>query len=194
MAEADVKQLVTDLALGLEDTLRVDQQYDEVVEILEQFGWWTQLTLVSLTSETQEYTLPTNVINILAAFYDDQQLSQETRIALQAWSRTWEDEVGTPFAFVQEHVQDRNFQLYQKPTLNSKDFTFAFGAPFGEDYPEYSVAVVATERRATFSPWLWMVAALLICAREFRREGKNRDLAFSASCESVAAVLLEGLA
>lgn len=193
MSAVTVKQLVTDFEHGMGDATRIDQEYNEVVEALEKLNWWHQTTLVTMTKSTGQYSFPTDAIRLVTLFYDDRQLIEEPKLAVESESPTWQDQQGTPISYVLEDEPDRKFRLYPKPLLNSKDFIFALGAPFGQDFPEYAVAAVATKRRATFSVWFDMLAALLICAREFKREGRQRDPDFAVACDEVARLVIEYL-
>jgi len=192
---SDVQQLVTDLDHGLGDDTRIDQEFLEIIDILARKGWWTEATLVEMTPATSDYSKPSNALDIITAFYDDEELAEETKRSLEAYSGpAWRDAIGRPLSFIIEDLDNGTFRLFPTPSLDSKSFVFALGAPFGIGYPEYSAVVVTTIKQPiTFQIWLYMPAALLICGLEFSREGRNKSDEFSQSCQAVFELAMEFL-
>ena len=188
MNEATVTGLVTDLNLSLQDTSRVAQEFQEVVDALAREGRWVEASLMTLTAGTALYALPDNALVPFCAFYSDRQLNEEQAMDLDVLG-AWREQVGEPVAYVRNYLADRTFELYPKPDTTSKPLIPVFGEPLGRDYPDYSCVMLTTFRRTTFQPWLALLAALQISALEFRREGRQRDTQYSDACEAVAGLV-----
>lgn len=193
MSQDAVLELVEHLNHGLQSSTRAPQEFEEVVELLARSGIWVEAEIVPLAAGTSVYALPTNLLVLLQAFYDDRQLDL-ARISDFASVSAWREHQGTPLAYVQEDETDRTFRIYPKPILASHGFIPLYGAPLGLDYPEGSVVVLATARRTTLQPWLYMYVALQVSALEFTREGAQRDEAYAKACMTVASVVADLLA
>lgn len=188
MNEATVTGLVADLNFGLEDTTRVAQEFQEVIDQLGREGRWVEATLLPLTRNTALYALPADALVPVCAFYGDRQLNEEKAMDLDLLG-SWRAHIGEPVAYVRDYLADRTLELYPKPDVTSKAFIPIFGEPLGRDYPDYSCVIFTTFRRTVFQPWLAMLAALYISALEFRREGRQRDTQYSDACSAVAQLM-----
>lgn len=189
MAKADVLQLVSDLSNGLADATLAERYYREAVFDLGKQGWLTQATLVPATAGTGSYSFPAGAIELLALFYDDDQLDALYLRELE-WIRSdWRDAHGSPVGYVRQDENDKTFRLYPIPDTSSKDFIFLFGSPLGLDYPEYSLAVVHTETRDDLPAWLELPVTFRILELEFERESSHRDPVFAKLCGELSKLL-----
>lgn len=186
MAKADVTSFAQDLGQSLADSQTLDQYYDEAVDDLSKQAIVTEASLLEVTPGTRQYSLPTNGITLLEVFYDDRVLARASLQEMMAVDPYWRDAVGRPYVYVTEAEDDKTFSLYPTPNINSKDFAFLFGSPFGLDYPEYAVAVIHSNREDTAPKYLEGIIGLTILGHEFRRESDHRDTAFANAATQLA--------
>ena len=189
MSKADVLQLVQDLATNQADATAIDRFYVDVIKDLGQREWLVQASLVAVTAGTAEYEPPTGTVHILQVYYDNRALAYTDLLQIEALNPQWRDDRGTPVAFVVETKDGKKFDLFPKPTVNSKDFVFVFGEPLGLDFSEYAVMVVHTETREDLPLWLEMPVAFEILKREFSHESDHQDLEFAKVCGELSALM-----
>ena len=191
MSKATVLQRVGDLSFGLADQTACDRFYDECVLSLHQHGeWCTEASLVATTDGTATYTIPAAAGRVLAAFYDDQQLSLESAQGMERVLPAWRDEQGGVQALVVDGESDRTFRLWRTPEADSRDFSFIFGSPLGLDFPGYAVVIVHTDVRADQPAYLELPIAFFVLEREFLRESDHRDPDFAQACREMGEQLL----
>lgn len=136
-----------------------------------------------------QYKIPDDVVVILEMFYDSSVLPQSTINSLNALNQEWRDIIGRPMAHVVEEETTKLFRLYPKPDLNSEDFIFLFGEPFGRDFPEYAVGIIHTEIRANNPDWLDYIIGLKVIAKEHQKNSDIVDPQFASLCDELADLL-----
>lgn len=186
----DILGLATRFSGLAPDAVLLDHDYDDVLLNLDPTEFLVEVRLLEHDAATNTFAVPDTAIRILAAWYDDHQLSPETMTSLEAVSARWRDTVGTPAAYVTETEGDRFFRLYPSPDAASKPFSFIHGLPFGQDFPRYAAAVAVTETRTQVADWLDLPIALAMLAKHFTREERYRDPLFATTVRRVADRLL----
>ena len=169
MSKTNTVSFVDSMSLDQNDASSTDTFYDDTIKDLAQANLFTNVRLIATTKGTSQYTIPDDVVVILEMFYDSSVLPQSTINSLNALNQEWRDLVGRPMAHVVEEETTKLFRLYPEPDLDSKDFIFLFGEPFGRDFPEYAVGVVHTEIRDNNPDWLDYIIALLVTAKEHQK-------------------------
>ncbi len=190
MSKAATLQLTQDLSKGLADATMCDRYYRDIVLELGREDILTQASLIPVNAETGEYTLPTQAVEMIDLFYDDHPLMEAKLREVESRDPQWRSRLGPPIVYITQHETIRTFSLYPTPEMNSKDFIFLFGSPFGRDYPAYALAMIHTENREDIPEWLELPVAFDILSREFARESNHRDTLFSKTCKSMADFLL----
>jgi hypothetical protein len=189
--KTEVLDWVSEFTRGRADAAAIDKAYDDTLVRLGVGEWLVNVELLEVTAGTSQYTLPTTAARPVAFWYDDTELSAETRADLEAGvGASWRDHKGSPESVVFEDENDRTFRLYPAPDIVSKPFSFITGLPMGTDFPSYAVAVMFTERPLALPEWLKLPLGLLVTAREFSRESRHRDPAFAEACQETAERLL----
>lgn len=189
--KARVLQLVDDLSLGLAASDMADFYYDQVIYDFGLAELFTTSTLVTASDGTASYTIPTTAIRRLQVFWDTQELDMLTlEEAESVFGMAWRDMVGPPEAYVVEREADRTLRLVPQPDVSSKDFSFAFGLPFGLDFPEYSIVMTHTEFQEDVSVLFDLPIAFFIMTKEFLRESDHQDEPFARACQTIGTVLM----
>jgi len=163
--------------------------YDDIVRELGARPVFTRATLRAVSANSGTVTLPAEAIEVFYVFYDDRLLPPATLRQLEAVDPQWRDRRGTPQAYTMEQEDDRTLRLFPVPDISSKAQSFAFGEPFGRDFPEAGVTLVHTEDRE-LPDYLDLPAALEILAREMARESDHRDLEFAGLARQLADVTM----
>lgn len=189
MSKVTTLQRVQDLCVAQADAPSIDCFYDDVVFDLGRRPWLTQASLVATTANTAVYTPPTTLVRMIEVFYDDRVLRETSHRNLEAINAQWRDQRGTPAVYTLEKEDSFDFRVYPTPEINSKDFIFLFGAPFGLDFPVYAVAIVHTETRVDLPAWLELPVTFEVLHREFSRESDHQDMAFASACKELADLL-----
>lgn len=183
MAQADVLRWVqsfawgwtTDLPPGLADQATAQDQYPEVVIALAQDPqcWTTNFTLTASPLDAEIHPLPDDCVRLLALFYDREQLSWETRMAMDALDPAWRDRRHHPQAYITDEIQDREIRLWPPGDHDCEDLGWLY------------------TRTATDLPFYYdLPLAFRVLAREFSRESAHRDLDFAKECDGLATRLL----
>lgn len=195
MSKADVLALCQSLSTNQADAIAIEKYYDDVVTDLGRDEWLVAASLVATVAGTNQYTPPSNTVELLHVFYDNRVLYKETHRALEGINPQWRDERGTvPTSYVIEDETNEQFRVHPTPTVSSKDFSFVLGEPMGRDFPEYAVCAIHTETRDDLPAFLEMPVALLVLHREFSRESDHKDLKFADTCKVIADMLLRMVA
>jgi hypothetical protein len=109
---------------------------------------------------------------------------------LEAYDDDWRTLSGNPWAYTTDEPTARSFDLVPTPDVDSSDFSFPNGAPFGEDFPTNAGTIIYSERRTTDLPeWIGVYIAFKILEREFARPSAHQDLKFSGTCAEFAEIL-----
>jgi hypothetical protein len=171
--------------LTADDALETSRLFDEVILALGQdsHAWLVQIGTTDTGTDDDNYTLPANVIRLLAVFSDDRQLMREQDYCLPA---EWRDQLGQPLAYTVEGKSDRILRFFPRPdrVATGKPFEDLHGAP----------TIIYTEQRTTGIPaQLHLPIALLTLSREFERETAHRDQDFSGICAALGANMLRML-
>ena len=192
MSRATVLQRVQDLSLSQADATAIDRYYDDVIYDLGRRPWLTEASLIAVTAGTAVYSPDVSVLRIVNIFYDDRTLYESNNRELEAtFGSSWQDRRGTPVAYTFEDENALDFRLVPKPELNSKDFSFVFGSPMGLDFPEYSVAIIHTEKVEDLPTWLELPVAFEILFREFSRQSDHQDPTFAVTCKQIAELMFQ---
>lgn len=199
MNSATVLELVDNLNRSMETTTRGTDIFNECTEGFAKTGVWTSIVSDTTTAFSPIYGFSSGVagggtpypfaVELLQLFYDDKQLSLEDEQNLDLLG-DWRDHTGDPEAYVIHRENDKLYRLYPVPTASSADNIDTSGETFGRDFSIRARLSIFKIVRTDFQTWLAMFFALWISARDFEREGKNRDLAYAQACDLVAGMVL----
>ena len=190
MSKSNVVSIVNFLSLSGNDANSTDQYYDDTIKDFSQMKPFTNITLVSLTAETSQYTLPDDVVNVEEMFYDSTIIQRTDTKTLNTLNHEWRDQTGPPVAYITEEETSKQFRLYPNPDTTSKDFIFLFGEPFGRDFPEYSVGIAHTEIRDDNPDWMDFLLALKVTSKEHQRDSDIMDPNFAKLTNELADLLI----
>ena len=172
--KTEILALVQMLCWNLADATEIDRFFGEAeVELAKDPRLWQLSHLVS-TQNTPEY-LVSSALNVTAVFYGGRELLEASRAELDATTRQWREEFGTPIVYTKDAIDDHKFRLY----------------PQRDSTPASATDFFATNVTTTNIPdILSLPLALFILAREFSRESNHRDLIFATECNKMANELL----
>lgn len=191
MSKADIIQLVADISLAQADTIMAERYFDDIVNGLGEREVIVGAHLIPVIADTAVYELPDDTIDLLGVFYGDMFLNEAPIQEVESFAGlSWRSRRGTPIAYVVEQESSRDFRLFPTPDQPSSDIDFAFGSPFGHDYPEGVIAALCSEKRDELPEWLELPIAFEILAREYARESDHQNKAFSEVCRITSAVFL----
>lgn len=189
MTKASVLQWVDDLGRGRANLDVAELYYHDVAYELARLNQTVNVALISSEANTTSYAFPLDALDLIAVFYDDTELHMATARDMEAHSRGWRDDRGTPIDYVLEYETSNVFRLYPTPDVSAKDFIF-LGSPLGTDYPEYTAAALYQQKRDDLPEYFDLYMAIEILSREFERESDHRDLKFATLCQQFGALLL----
>lgn len=184
---ANILALALDLCLQQGDLAQMADFADDVCIDLSLRGWLCELVPLVVASGQSTYTLPAEATSLLAAFYDDTELSAAS-IGAMGSRADWRARPGRPRTVVRETEADRTARVFPVPNVASAP---AGANPLGDGFPVGAIHLLVTEKRTTLPEWLALPAALLVLAREFARESDHRDLTFAGACQQLADAYLD---
>lgn len=190
MSKSNVKDLVSSMSLTQNDAGTTETFYVSTMQELSMLPLFTDVRLIEITADTSQYTIPDDVGLILEVFYDSEIVFRESLNSITLHNKNWRDIEGPPEFYVVETETKKTFRLVPRPQTSSKDFSFILGEPLGRDFPEYSVGLICTKILADNPDWMDLPIALKVTAKEFFKESKHQDPAFSEVCNQLADVLL----
>jgi len=191
MAKADVIALAQLFAVDQASAANLSTFYDEAVRTLGlHTGHLSALSLVTGVAAQAEYTAPVEAIRILAVFYNDLELFEETLPGLaSACGTDWRQHPGDPIAYIRIDTTDKTIRLYPVPTLPGDSYIPLTGL-FGASYPGYNVFIAHTEERADVPGYLELYLALTILTREYTRDSDHQDRTYAIMCDTLAKLAL----
>lgn len=192
LSKANILTLASGLALDLETDATLSTFFDDVVEQLSLIDNppFTDGALVELTSGTATYDFESTMLKLIFAIMEDSSLSMTHEEGLEAYSKTWRSDTGTPFAVTQDWLS-RQYTLYPNPNFNSTPLAGGATEPLGEDYPDDNLWIVFAEDRSTsIQDYYGLVIALLALAREFSQSSDHIDLELAASANQLGSFIM----
>ena len=194
LTKAQTLTLASDLAYDLEDDTTISVYFDDVVEYLAltDLPPFIKYAFVEITATTVEYDFESDMLKLLYAFLDDNQMFLTSENALDAYDSDWR-EVGstpnTPSAIYQDWLS-RQYAIYPYPNVSSGA---AAGADeLGDDYPVGWLLIFYSEDRASaIQEYYGLPISLLANAREFSHSVLHRDLEFSKACNEVGNLIFK---
>lgn len=151
---------------------------------------FVEAVIKSLTSGVAEYAFEADMLRIINAIMHDELLSPSTEDSLDAYSTTWTTATGTPKALTQDAVTARKYLLYPIPNFNSDPLIPMHGAPWGEDWPANSLALIyADDREDNILDIYALPIAFDALSREFTYPSNHSDQNFAALSLNIAQLL-----
>jgi len=192
MTRSEIKSLATSLtAIPADaDTLPrfIDDVFNEVA--FSANPPFLKAALKTLTAGTATYSFETDMLRLIAAFYDDELLSEVDTTDLNAYSTTWAADSGTPTAITQDEITARDYTLYPNPSVSSSAIIPTHGEPYGEDFADNSLVLIYAENRTSSILDIFSIPfALEALAREFSYPSSHADPDFAAVCSNLSSFL-----
>lgn len=194
MNRSDVLTLAIDYAIAPVDAATLDRYLTDVLEECARYDEppHIDVELASVTAGTDTYTPPVACLRILAAFYAAKHLSAATVADLEAYSRTWRTDSGSPWALSFDEQTGGDYLLYPTPDASSGALIPANGDPLGLDYPTgWCALIFGSGRSVDLHDYTAFPIALRVLAREFSRPSSHRDKAFADGCLALADLLFQ---
>jgi len=196
MTKLEILTLVQELSRNRAEAATIGTYYDETIDrIAREADVLIDCELIAMVAGTNEYVFPDKCVRPVAVFYNDKELCRSTWQELESIKgKTWKAATGTPSVYGVDlaiEKEPNTFRLYPTPTNNSDDFIFLFGAPFGEDYPDYACAALYAssnfaDNEDTIPDWLALAIAHEVLWREFVRPSPKQDETYAEACLALA--------
>lgn len=140
-----------------------------------------------LTSGTATYAFETDMLKLVAAFYDDELLSLTTVDELNSYSTSWPSDSGDPKAITQDELDARNYTVYPNPSSTSDDSIPIHGEPYGEDFASNSLTIIYSDNREASIPEIFALPFILeALAREFSYPSSHADADYAEICRTLS--------
>lgn len=170
----DIIALAQTLGLETTDAVLLDRYYDEaLLSLASNNDVILEATFVPVTSGTARYVMPVSSVRVAAVFFGPREILRTTIAHLEGVSRSWQDDTGTPFAYLEEHEDEHIIQLYPTPNVTSPAAPVI--DPFGINYPVNTMVVLTADRDDLCPPWLDIPLAMGILNRELVHASSHRD-------------------
>jgi len=148
----------------------------------------------SLTSGLSYYDFESDMLQIIAAFYNGQQVHFSSVKDLESYAKSWRYSTGSPLAITQDSQSARKYVVYPFPSVTSYPLIPIHGEPYGEDFPANSLTLIyADNRQSGINETYLLPLAFDTLAKEFSYPSDHTDTVFADGCK-MAAKLLYGLA
>lgn len=186
--KAQLLTLAGTLCLDLDNSTTISAYFDDVIYALGQiesppFVEWAQEAIVSGTAT---YSYKTDMIRPLHIIMEEKEIFEASRADLEAYDYTWQTATGTPFAYTEDDITARTYQLVPEPDFSSG----AAGTNWGSTYPADILALVyAQDRDADIEDYFALPIIFDILKREFSYPSDHQDLVYSARCAEIAEML-----
>jgi hypothetical protein len=194
MAQADVLQLVTDVADSLNDATACTTYYGDVVFLmgLDPDGTLVTASTIDPGVNTLPTTMPTTSITTLAVLYDRTHLSKTGIQGAGVWDSRWAITKGTPKVWLDQNQPRHTIAIVPIPV------TPPSGAALPVDpsttNPGFAgLTVLYTESRTNVHGDEELALALEILCREFSRDSDHTDRTLAQSCRTLSGVLFRML-
>lgn len=187
MSKATTINFAEMLSATLADSGHLDRFYDEQCYTLAaKDEWLTNMTVVKATSGTSVYPVDDTMVGLIAVLWDDRELYEEKRRALDAYNPQWRDLVGPPTSYVLD-TSSYDITVFPRPPRTADDFVPAHDMdPIGRDYPAGSLVILHTEARTDVPEFMEPLLAMQILSREFARESRHHDQTFAEAAAALA--------
>lgn len=189
MTRDEIITFAGEIARSLQDADTLDVFTNDVFDDLatRSAPGMIEAKIKALTSGVATYDFEPDMIRIVYAIMEDALLSPETEPNLDAYAATWEADSGTPVAITQDHETARTYRLYPNPDFTSDPLIPIHGEPWGEDWPENSLALIYADNREDNIADIYAIpVAFDALAREFAYPSNHIDSAFSATCKALS--------
>lgn len=184
--KADIVTLAQTLASVDTDTARLNDFYDEALIALGDSEVIVGTHFIQVVAGTAEYALPAASLVVLAAFYNDVELTRAEVHQLVSCSRSWTSDTGTPTSFILMHEEQRTIRLYPEPVVTGDAIG---GADFGSNYPANDLVLFTVDTTDAVPNWLDLALAMGILSREFGRQSASRDPVAAAAATTLGQVI-----
>jgi hypothetical protein len=191
MTRDEIKIIAEELGFDLDAPDTLDIFLDDVFY---EFGMRPDAPMLialikAITSGTSTYSYETDMLQVVYAIMFDELLSSSSEAGLEAYSKTWRTDTGTPIAFTQDRVTARQYRLYPEPDFTSDPLIPLVGQPWGEDYPDDTLALIYSDNRESNIPDIFALpTAFDALAREFSYPSDHTDNEFAEVCRNLAQI------
>ena len=189
MTRDDIILLAKDIAKSLHDPDTLDTYTNDIFHELAALPThhMVEAVIKSLTSGTAEYAFESDMLHIIHAIMHDELLSPSDEKSLDAYSDEWQTDTGTPTQYTEDQITARTYKLYPIPNFTSSPLIPTHGAPWGEDWPTNSLALIyADDREDNILPIYSLPISFDALAREFSYPSDHTDEAFAFICQNVS--------
>ncbi len=189
MTKAEILTLVQDLTQSQADSVTISSYFDQVLDDLGRIlaPPLIEAEIIPLVAETNEYSFPDNAICEQAIIFNGRELRLTSTQQLSAYSASWQDHKGSPWAYTKDDSTARTFRLYPAPhaTSGTEDGSPSF--PLGPFIPSNSLLIFYSSRKSSNIPtWLVFPIVYQILAWEFARPSKHQSEAFASLCQELS--------
>lgn len=176
MSKSEVLTLVSDLALGADNSTETSIIYDEVVRELGFLEVLTGTETISTASGTATYQVANDNVQSLEYHSSQGVLTQAEGTGLASvFGASWRNRTGTPLAVTTDMESREVFRLVPIP-----------------DFAD-NLTIIRTEFRQDVPEWMEIAIAFEVLSREFSRESDHQDMVFAETCRAFAGILFNML-
>ena len=137
MTKNEVLTLIQDIARDQAEDDTISKYYDEAIVELGKMPnpVLVERDLFAVVAGTATYNYPAAAVKLLHVFRDTDPLPHTTKAILEARSKTWRGEGGTPISYRTDFEDAKTFLLYPNPDTTSTALGIGATEPFGDDFP-----------------------------------------------------------
>jgi hypothetical protein len=194
MTKLEILQIVKTLTQDQADNVTISGYFDQLLDDLGRLtsDIMTELEVIPLIAEQEEYTLPANAVCEHAIFLDDRELLHTTVHHLESRNMNWRDHRGKPWAYTKDEQTARTFRVYPIPNFSSTATDWSEGEPLGRGFPSDALTIFYSSRANDKIPsWLVLPLVFQILSWEFARPSQHQSQAFSDFAAQLAGMTFE---
>ncbi len=192
MTRAEVLVILNELALDLGDADSLTIFFDETLRLLalSEEPPWCKAEIKALSSGTNTYAFEDDMLQIIEMIMHDELLSYASEKSLDAYSEDWQADTGTPTDYTTDNVAPRYYRLYPEPDFSSDAIIPTHGQPWGEDWPDDSLALIyADYRESDILDIFALPISFISIAQEFSYPSDHTNLEYATVCKGIVSLL-----
>jgi hypothetical protein len=188
LSKAQLTTFASTIAHAEHDTTTFSQFFDDVVEELGMLENppFAERGFEAVVSGTSEYDFESSMIKPLYIFLDDTMLSPVSQGELEAYSKTWQTDDGTPIVYTLDNIDAHSYRIYPEPDTSGS----ISGADWGSSFPDDALALIYSEDRQTDIEDYYALPITFDClAREFSYPSDHQDIEYAKALNDLAKLL-----
>lgn len=188
LTKAQLTTFASTICHAQHDTTTFSQIFNDVMDELARKPSppFVDCAFEAISDGESEYSYEATMNRPLYIFRGDRLLTHETIAGLEAYSKTWESDTGTPIAYTLEGVDGRKYRLYPIPDADGA----ITGANWAAGYPDDALALIFAEDRSTDIEDYYVLPVVFDClAREFAYPSDHQDVEYAKVLNKLATVL-----